>query len=153
MKVALRSALVVLMLSGTVGRAQQATADRAPLEAVERFLAALKTRDTSALRAVLHPSMRLMTATAANGGNAMALSGDDFVRAVGRATGDAWNQRLLAPEVHADSALATVWSMYRFDRGAVFDHCGAIAVHLVRIGVTWKIVQLSDTHRTVGCGA
>jgi hypothetical protein len=148
-----KSFLILLLLSAVAARAQQAPAERAPLAAVEQFLAALKTRDTLALRAVLHPSMRLMTATEANGGSAMALSGDDFVRVVGRATGAPWNQRLLAPEIRTDGALATVWSMYRFDRGDVFDHCGAIAVHLMRSGATWKIVQLSDTHRTAGCGS
>jgi hypothetical protein len=95
--------------------------------------------------------MRLTTASETNGGGVLTLSGDEFVRVVGRATGAPWNQRLLIPEVRIDANLATIWSRYRFDRGDTFDHCGVIALHLVRVGGEWKITQLSDTHRSTGC--
>src|SRR5262245_60456800 len=81
-----------------------------PLIAVDGFLVAMGDRDTIALRRVTHPEMRLTTATDANGGSALTLSGDEFMRVVARASGARWNQRLLAPEVHSDGNLAAVWS-------------------------------------------
>ena len=123
-----------------------------PLAAAEQLLNAMRKRDTTAIRAVVHPTLRVSTALDASGGSVLSLEGDDFVKVVGRATGPPWNQRLLSPEVRVDGTLATVWSLYRFDRGEAFDHCGAIALHLMRIGGVWKITQLSDTHRQNNCG-
>ena len=79
------------------------------------------------------------------------LSGDEFVRVVARATGAPWNQRLVSPDIHTDGTFAAIWSPYRFDRGDRFDHCGVIALHLVRVRGEWRITQLSDTHRSTGC--
>jgi hypothetical protein len=123
----------------------------APLAAADAFLSALRDRDTVALRRVIHPAMRLTTASDANDGAALLLTGDDLIRVVARATGAPWVQRFLAPEVRLDGSLAAIWSSYRFDRGDKFDHCGVIALHLVRSQSEWKIIQLSDTHRSTGC--
>jgi len=122
-----------------------------PLDAADAFLTALRDRDTVALRRVIHPAMRLTTASDANDGTALMLTGDEFVRVIGRAAGAPWRQRLLAPEVRLDGNLAAVWSPYRFDRGDKFDHCGVVALHLVRSRSEWRIIQLSDTHRSNAC--
>jgi hypothetical protein len=124
-----------------------------PLSAAQGFLLALRDRDTVALRRAIHPEMKLTTAIDERGGSALVLAGDEFIRVVARATGAPWNQRLLAPEVRVDGNLASIWSAYRFDRGAKFDHCGVIAMHLVRVQSEWRITQLSDTHRSTECAS
>lgn len=120
--------------------------------AAQRFLDAMRTRDTAVLGQVLHPQMRIMT-TLRRGEDVrvLSLSRDQFLQTLGRATGPEWNQRLIAPTFMQDDGLAAMWSTYVFHRGTTLDHCGVMAMHLVMHNRSWSITQVSDTHRTNGC--
>lgn len=116
--------------------------------AVARLFDGMRARDTSAVRALMHPTARLQSV--ARQGDGYVVQGgpvDGFVAALG-ASDVVWDERVDDVEVRVDGGLATAWMAYRFYAGETFSHCGVNAVQLVRAAAGWQIVQIIDTRRT-----
>jgi hypothetical protein len=123
----------------------------AVLAVVQRLWDGMKTRDTALVRSVFDSSAtltRIATRTGEARVQVTPVSG--FIEALGRAN-EAWNERMFAPEVRIDGALATVWTEYDFHLGGQFSHCGVDAFQLLKTSAGWKIVALSDTARREDC--
>ncbi|HKK08185.1 MAG TPA: nuclear transport factor 2 family protein [Gemmatimonadota bacterium] len=129
-------------------------ADRdAALAVVTAFFDGMRAHDSTAIRATLHPEIRLLTTGEKDGQPFVrAEAMDDFLAAVaGSAHG--LDERLRDPEVRVDEGLASVWAGYDFYLDGAFSHCGVDAFQLARTSGGWKIVQIMDTRRKEGCAA
>jgi hypothetical protein len=77
---------------------------------------------------------------------------DAFVRVFGVARPEAIDERISRPRTLVDGTLASVWANYDLYIGPKFSHCGVDVIHVAKVGTAWKIIALSDTRRTTGCG-
>lgn len=122
---------------------------------VAQLFDAMRARDTTAMRALFHPEMRLHTVMR-TGQDAPAATHrlaetrlEAFLASVAAAT-DVLDERVGLVEVRADDGLATAWMPYRFYVGDRFSHCGVNAMHLVLVDGRWRILSIVDTRRR-GC--
>lgn len=119
------------------------------LEAVTRFFDGMRTRDTALMRRHVTATATFVSVGAQGPGRPSPV--DSVLAAVARATGDAWDERLVAPIVRVSGPFASVWTRYTFTLGTQRAHCGVDAVHLLRTDGAWRIAFMADTRRTTGC--
>jgi hypothetical protein len=155
MRIRTRLALVLALslLTASAARAQGAAEDRrAVVAVVQKLFDGMRAGDSAAVRATFHPKALLATAALRKGVAAFELDTvDAFVRAVGAAHQEVWDERVRGTRVEIDGPLASVWAEYSFYAGAKFSHCGIDAFQLARDGDAWLIVALTDTRRRDGC--
>ncbi|MGB3544421.1 nuclear transport factor 2 family protein [Rubrivirga sp.] len=108
----------------------------------------MRARDTTAIRATMHPEARLMTATP-QGVVESPISA--FLAGVSDAPVMLDEQIEDGYPVMIDTDLAVAWTPYRFYAGEQFSHCGTNAFTLARIEDAWQIVQIVDVRRR-DCG-
>jgi len=150
----MRSTLVRLALVaalGTPAAAYARTPADEPLAAVQRLFDAMRQRDTATMRALMDPSVRLVTIATRNGQTVIRhATVDEWIGAVGRATVEL-DERTWDPRVEVDDNLATVWLKYEFVAGGQFSHCGVDAFQLFKSPAGWRIFQVADTQRRENC--
>lgn len=141
-------AFTMLALEAAPVGAQSAEHDRAYQVVVDLF-DAMRTRDTSAMRAAFVPNASMQSLTA-EGVKFDSMEG--WLTSVGRARpGLVLDERLANPVVNIDGDLAAIWVDYWFFAGERFSHCGVDSFQLVRQGDAWRIFSVVDTRRTEGC--
>jgi ketosteroid isomerase-like protein len=151
----MRVSAVVLALAALLGPAStlaQQLAQDEVVAVVHRFFDGMRAKDTTALRALIHPSARLL-GTGPNREGQLRVEEtamDRFFQMVGSAPGTL-DEKIWDPEVRIDGDLATVWTPYAFYFDGNFSHCGVDAFQLARTAEGWRIVQIADTRRTAGC--
>jgi len=122
---------------------------------VKRLFDGMRAGDSSMVRSVFHPQVRMISAfTAPDGKQRLNVepSADGFVRAVGTPHEAVWDERIWNEKVQIDGPLASVWVDYSFRAGEKFSHCGIDHLLLVKDDAgAWKIMELADTRRTAGC--
>ncbi len=122
------------------------------LAVVDRLFDGMRAADSSLVRSILHPDLRLVTVGEGEGGPTLRSEPmDGFVTAVGTPHEEVWDERIWDPEVRIDGRLATVWVSYAFYAGEEFSHCGVDAFQLFEGSEGWKIFQIVDTRRREGC--
>ena len=149
-----RAIVLVVALAGIpVGAAAQEDDEAAVLAVVETMFDAMRAGDSTALRAVLHPTATGATTFVKDGVPTLTreASMDEFVQAVGTPHEVVWDERIWDSEVRVDGPLATVWTHYAFYAGDTFSHCGVDAFQLFRGEDGWKIFHVADTRRREGC--
>lgn len=104
--------------------------------------------DTTALRTLLHP--RAQVVSVSDAGIAVRAA-DEWIRAL-TASPDELIERMWDPQVRIDGGLATLWAPYDFHLGERFSHCGYDAFQFVREDGEWKMIAVTFTRRTAGCG-
>ncbi len=113
--------------------------------AVDQFIMAISTQDTTAFRNVMLPegaAIALFTQDGVPGyGWRMA---DQDVAMLGAATSPML-ERVWEPEIRIDGMLASVWTRYDFYMDEAFSHCGTDAFHLVKTAAGWKIASIIYT--------
>jgi len=150
----LMTALAATLLCAAPLAAQNRTPDeQAVLDVVVRLFDAMRTRDTTFMRAAMDPNARLTSSAVRQGQQVLESSTiNDWIMGVARAPDSlvlierTWNH-----EVRIDDGLATVWTPYAFYIGPRFSHCGVDSFQLVKSGTAWKIVAVSDTRRRDRC--
>jgi hypothetical protein len=140
-------------LLGLLAATPAAADDKASaIKVVGDFFTAMKARDSAALRALVEPGAALYSAADKDGQPQIHRdSFDEFIAAVAAAQGDAWDERIVNPEVRTDGGLASVWTEYDFYLGSKWSHCGIDAFQLAKGPDGFKVIALSDTRRKVGC--
>ena len=142
--------LVLAALLALPAAAQDADPDaEAAVQAViTRLFDGMRAKDTTAIRATMHPEARLMTAAHQDGQRSVQEAPiDQFVQAVAGAP-VLFDERI--PDdypVLIDDGLAVAWTPYRFYAGEQFSHCGTNAFLLALVDDGWQIVQIMDTRR------
>lgn len=130
-----------------------AATDRAAvIAAVQSLFDAMRTRDTTALRAGFMPGAQLVSIRTVPGAPArhQVTPLSAFVTSIGR-PGDELVERMWSPRVEIAGDLASLWAPYDFSIGSGFSHCGHDAVHLARTPDGWKIASITYTVVTTGC--
>ena len=80
------------------------------------------------------------------------LAWPDFLAGI-KPGGDTYEERLSDPAVESDGHVALVWSPYVFYLNGKAHHCGTDHFDLVKQAGGWKIVNITWSQRTTGCGA
>lgn len=144
--------LALLLLLGAALPAAAQGPDPEILRTVERFFDAMRARDTTALRALVDSSARLVSTGATREGQPRmgATPIGAFLQAVAGAP-DTLDERIYEPEVRQDGNLGTVWARYALFVGGRFSHCGYDAFWLFRSEQGWRVVAIADTRRREGC--
>jgi hypothetical protein len=127
---------------------------RAVLAVVTRLFDGMRKGDSSMVRSVFDPRVRMITVSMRNGARRTTLESgaDNFAKAVGTPHADVWDERIANPRVQIDGDLASVWVDYAFFAGPKFSHCGVDHFLLTRSETgAWLILELADTRRTTGC--
>lgn len=131
----------------------QADEEAAVMAVVEAMFDAMRAGDSTAFRAVLHPSATGASAFVREGQPTLAreTSLEGFVQAVGAPHDQVWDERIWDAEVRIDGLLATVWTPYAFYLGDELSHCGLDAFQLFKGDDGWKVFHIADTRRREGC--
>lgn len=133
------------------GSGQDAAEEAAVVAVVDGLFDAMRTRDTAAIRRLMHPELRMFVPGMRNGQPVVSVSGvDQFIASVARGR-QTFDERAYDPEVRIDGPLASVWTYYEFVLGDEFSHCGIDAFHLARTAGGWRITSLAYTARSTGC--
>jgi hypothetical protein len=117
---------------------------------VDRLFEGMKTRDTTVLRSVFHPTARLQTTLTGKDGQPVLQTEaiDGFVQSIGKAPQNLnLDERLLSYEIRVDDNLATAWTPYEFYVNDRFSHAGVNAFQLVKTTDGWRIIQICNTRR------
>jgi len=122
--------------------------------AVESLFAAMRSRDTTAIRAAFAPNSQLVSIRTALGSppRVQVTPVSAFITSIGRAT-EALDEKMWDPRVEVAGDMASLWAPYDFRIGTTFSHCGHDAVHLARTAEGWKVVGVTYTVITAGCSA
>jgi hypothetical protein len=152
-----RAALVfsMIMLPSALF-AQGATDSREPevLAVVNRLIEGLNRGDSAMVRSTFHAKARLITIDLRGPGQSAARieeTAEGFIQAMGRPRTEVFEERLSNVKTMIDPGLASVWADYKFFRGTTLAHCGVDHFLLVKDDGTWKIIELADTRRRIGC--
>ncbi len=77
---------------------------------------------------------------------------DGFLKAVGTAHPEVWNEVIWDTKIQIDGNMAQAWAPYVFYVGKKFSHCGVDAFQLFKgTDGNWRIFHLSDTRQKEGC--
>ena len=140
--------------TGAAATATGGAAEREVVATVDRMFAAMRTRDTAALRALLAPDLVIVSARVVDTGTVVRRQrAADFLRSVATCR-DELRERMWDPEVRVDGGIATLWAPYDFHVGERFSHCGHDAFQLARAGGpggAWVVTALTYTVRPAPC--
>ena len=143
----------LLMASPAMAQNQQsAESERDVMAVVNAVFDGMRKVDSAMVRPLFHPQARLIAMDLRNGGRPPRFDSLDlFLEAVGRPRTELFDERISNVKVNIDGTLASVWADYKFYRNTTLSHCGVDHFLLVKESGAWKIMELSDTRRTVGC--
>ena len=130
------------------------SAEQDVMAVVKRLFDGMRAGDSSMVRSVFHPQVRMITASSRDGEvrTEIEMGVEDFAKAVGTPHPQKWDERIWNEKIHINGPLASVWTDYAFFRGDTFSHCGIDHFLLVKdTAGTWKVIELSDTRRKEGC--
>jgi hypothetical protein len=128
-------------------------ADKEVLAAVEALLATLETGDAPALLRLVYPEGRV-TGRGTFAGGASGLRSRSFTEYAARMTpGSGFIERITHPVIEQDGDVALVWAPFTILMGGKLVSCGYDHFDLVRENGAWKVMNLTFSSRTEGCGA
>jgi Putative lumazine-binding len=133
-------------------QAQDAKSD--VMAVVKRLFDGMRAGDSTMVRSVFHPQVRMITALVREGKPMARIetSVDGFVKAVGTPRPEPLDERIWGEKVEIDGPLASVWVDYALYIGERFSHCGIDHFLLVKNEAgEWKVLEIADTRRTEGC--
>jgi len=152
--IALAAVTIVLGASPMAAHGQSQADRRAVLSTLDAFFRGMRTKDSTLMLANIDTLTRFtLLRPSPAGARVVVLRATDFIRAVMAPDQAAYDEPIRRPIVNIDADLATVWAEYQVRREGRVTHCGYDAFQLARLGGKWKILNVSDTYRTTGCGA
>ncbi|MGH7459947.1 MAG: tetratricopeptide repeat protein [Longimicrobiales bacterium] len=132
---------------------RQPSARSEVLAAVAGFLKSSLAKDTAGLSQYLHANARLtLMRPGPNGPRVLVFSASDFAKLVANPNQPGLDEAIRNSVVYIDADLAHVWAEYQVRRAGAVSQCGYDSFQLVRSDGGWKILNVSDTFRTTGCG-
>lgn len=139
-----------IMIVGATLLAASATAlgqdDRqAAIAVVNELFAGMKARSADRIRSVFAPDVHFIAIDKPRDGKGISksrvMTGDAFIKMIAESKGDAFDEKLLAPEARIAGDMAVVSGRYTFYVGEKFSHCGYDSFNLVRTEAGWRIVH------------
>ena len=120
---------------------------------VDALLATLETGDAPALLKLVYPEGRV-TGSGTFAGGASGLRSRSFAEYAARMTpGSGFVERITNPVIEQDGDVALVWAPFTITMGGKLVSCGYDHFDLVRENGAWKVMNLTFSSRTEGCGA
>ena len=151
----MRGIVTCLLFTVLLGVALPASAqeDPGPGEVVALLFQHMKAGDAEAMRALMHPDVRLVSTGVRDGAPTVrVMAVDGWLQGVANSEREL-DERIHGTVVHQEGGLAKVWTRYDLFVDGVHSHCGVDDVLLVRTGEGWRIIHLADTRTTEGCQA
>ena len=142
-------------IRATPGQALSQGSDHAEIVgAADALFAAMRARDTTALREMFAPEVRIVSIRidSASVGGVQSRTVSDFIASIGGSR-EELVERMWEPRVELAGDLASLWAPYDFHIGQRFSHCGHDAFHFVRSGGRWRIVALTYTVQRSHCAS
>lgn len=141
--------------AASVGAQETTEQERAAvLATIQSFMDALRTKDVAAMNQHVDSLTRLtlIRPTREGGTRVVVMTAAQFIQAVTQPGQPGIDEPIRNPVVHVSGDLATVWAEYQVRRDGSVTHCGFDAFHLARRDGRWKLLNVSDTYQTTGCG-
>jgi hypothetical protein len=128
-------------------------AEAAVLQPIDALFAALAARDSAAIQAQgIDGGSATSVAENADGTHIVRqMSWADFAAHI-KPGPERYEERLTDPAIEIDGDIAMVWSPYLFLIDGKVHHCGVDHFDLIRRDGAWKVLHVTWTSRTVGCG-
>ena len=127
--------------------------DKEVAAVVDALLATLETGDAPALLNLVYPEGRV-TGQGTFPGGATGLRSRSFTEYAARMTpGSGFRERITNPVIEQDGDVALVWAPFTILMGGKLVSCGYDHFDLVRESGVWKVMNLTFSSRTEGCGA
>lgn len=145
--------LLWALLLPLFAQAQDLTKRTAVIATIEQLFDGMRAADSSMVRAVFHPEMRLHTTLIDEDGKPRLIEGniDRFVTSVGQSEPGTLNEKIWSYDVQIDQNLASVWTPYTFFMGDQLSHCGVNTFQLFHGEAGWQMIQITDTRHSEGC--
>ena len=127
---------------------------KAILAPIRRLFSAMEKGDSSMLRQVFHPSVRLLTVTLDASGRAVLRSGEEvsaFARSIAAYGPGVLQEPIYRVRVRRYGPYAEVVAHYAFFFKGKFHHCGIDSFQLMKTDDGWCVVGLTDTRQKEGC--
>lgn len=132
--------------------AQTNEEEQAVKAVIVQMFDAMRAGDSTSLRSIFHPSVRLMSVYYKEGESKINEGDiDRFVTMVGTPHDEVWDEKIWSYDIRIDGNLASVWTEYSFFLGENLRHCGVNAFHLFKSDNGWMITQITDTRRKENC--
>ncbi len=163
------TALLVALLAPSAALAQSAPSDKLPPANPLPYADADSANVMAPINAMFsglagHDGAAILAQTRPEGGATLALEKADGSRLIrhlswaeftaGIKPGpDRYEERLSDVAIEVDGDVAMVWAPYTFYLNGKADHCGVDHFDLVRENGGWKVLNVTWSQRTTGCGA
>jgi ketosteroid isomerase-like protein len=143
---------LLLLMSFLETATAQTTAEDSVKAVITQFFKAMKTGDTTSIRATFAESVIFQSIARTKEGETVVKteSVDAFINTVAKENGNL-DERITFGQVLVDGSLASVWTPYNFFYKGQFAHCGVNSFQLVKMNGNWRIQYLIDTRRKKGC--
>jgi hypothetical protein len=143
------AALAVLVAAPGVLMAQRP--DDAVLAVVNRMFEGMRTADSGMVRSAFADQARFASVDARSTPPAVRYDSVDGWIAAIATSNRRWDEQIYDVKVSVDDGIAHVWAPYTFYLDRAVRHCGVNTIELVKVGLDWKITQISDSRRREGC--
>ncbi|TFF40941.1 nuclear transport factor 2 family protein [Mucilaginibacter psychrotolerans] len=122
-------------------------------KAINTMFDAMRKGDSTLLKSVFADGMVLQGLDTKADGTIVLMNEkpEGFLKAVGTPHKEVYDERITYGDIKVDGALASVWTPYKFYRGAAFSHCGINFFQLMKTPNGWKIIYIVDTRRKDNC--
>ncbi len=147
------TSLIFFLMACFALQAQPAPGD--PINAViEEFFKGFHSRDTSRMRAVLHPGLCMQRIGRDAGGVPFLKeeSVEAFLTSIASLPDTLdFEERLHFYTIQNDGNMASAWTPYTFYVDGAIHHCGVNSFQLFFDGSAWKIIYIVDTRQAEPC--
>lgn len=121
---------------------------------IDKLFAGMKASDSAMVRSVFLTENSFTTISKNNKDSVIVKSqgsAEGFIKAVGTAHKEIWNEQIYNVIIKTDGPMAIVWAPYKFYLGDTFSHCGVNAFTMIQTTNGWKIREITDTRRKTDC--
>ncbi len=127
--------------------------EQAIADVVETLFDGMRAGDSSMVRSVFHPQIRMVSAFRNQQGPQVNVEAnlDGFVQQIGTPHEEVYDERIRNLVIRTDGDFGMAWMEYGFFVGERFSHCGIDLMELVRTPEGGQIIHLADTRRRAGC--
>lgn len=147
-------ALMVFSFFGTAVLNAQNKEENEVKRVITELFDGMRAGDSSKVSKLFHPEVRMLTSYRDSTDRPVLKEGSlqGFLKAIGTAHPEVWDERIQNTQVRIDDDLAQLWTEYAFYVGEKFSHCGVDAFQLTRdADGEWRIINLVDTRRKEPC--
>jgi len=129
---------------------EDATAIR---EVVDQLFEGMRTSDSSLVKPLFikDASLSSIVVTKENRVTKQNGAASRFITAIGLPKDKVWNEIIWSYDIKIDGPMASVWTDYSFYLGDDLSHCGVNVFEMINLADGWKISEITDTRRKVGC--